>query len=240
MKKAAPVGPTMVHVVRHGEVDNPNGVLYGRLSGFHLSANGYAMADRLGEYFRDVPLRRLISSPLTRAQETMAPIAANRNLEVVLEERVIEAGNKFEGQKFGRDNAALKDPRNWWLLRNPAVPSWGEPYKEVAARMMAAITDAAALVGEDGQAVIVSHQLPIWMARLAGEHRRLMHDPRKRQCTVGSVTTFQFHGRELTRISYAEPCRDLLRVGVKGDTISTGSDPAATGSSTPTKDTPAS
>ena len=78
MKKAPQVGPTLVHVVRHGEVDNPRGVLYGRLPGFHLSGNGHAMAERLGEYFSGVPLDRLVSSPLTRAQETMAPIAAGQ------------------------------------------------------------------------------------------------------------------------------------------------------------------
>lgn len=222
MKQAPPVGPTLVHVVRHGEVDNPQGVLYGRLPGFHLSANGYAMAERLGEFFADVPLRRLVASPLTRAQETIAPIARRRDLEVVLDQRVIEAGNRFEGQKFGKDNAALKNPRNWWLLRNPVVPSWGEPYKQVAERMVAAISDAAAQAGEDGRAVIVSHQLPIWIGRLAFERRRFMHDPRKRQCTVGSVSTFVFHGSQFVRVDYAEPCKDLLRAGVRGDTISTG------------------
>jgi len=223
VKQAPPVGPTLVHVVRHGEVDNPRGVLYGRLPGFHLSANGRAMADRLGEHFAEVPLNRLVSSPLTRAQETIAPIAAGRDLEVVSDVRVVEAANKFEGQVFGRGYEALRDPRNWWLLRNPVVPSWGEPYKQVAARMLDAIHDTARQAGEDGQAVIVSHQLPIWIARLAAEGRRLVHDPRRRQCTVGSVTTFHFRGDHLTRVSYAEPCRDLLRQGYPGDAISTGS-----------------
>ena len=223
MKQAPPVGPTLVHVVRHGEVDNPRGVLYGRLPGFHLSANGLKMADRLGEHFAGVPLRKLVSSPLTRAQETIAPIAAGRDLEVVSDVRVVEAENKFEGKVFGRTYEALHDPRTWWLLRNPAVPSWGEPYKQVAARMLDAIADTAREVGEDGQAVIVSHQLPIWIARLAAEGRRLVHDPRRRQCTVGSVTTFHFRGEHITGVSYAEPCRDLLRQGYPGDAISSGS-----------------
>lgn len=222
MKQQPPVGPTLVHVVRHGEVDNPGGVLYGRLPGFHLSANGYAMADRLGEHFRDIPLDLLVASPLTRAQETIAPIAAGRGLDVQLDDRVIEAANAFEGQRFGKDNAALKDPRNWWLMRNPLVPSWGEPYKQIAARMQQAIRDVAHRAGEGGQAVIVSHQLPIWIARLAFEQRQFVHDPRRRECTVGSVTTFTFRGDHFTRVDYAEPCRDLLRAGVKGDTISTG------------------
>ena len=141
----------------------------------------------------------------------------------MLDDRVIEASNKFEGKEFGHDNNALKDPRNWWLLRNPMVPSWGEPYTQVVARMLDAIRDAAAEVGENRQALIVSHQLPIWIARLGAEGRRLVHDPRRRECTVGSVTTFHFRGRHITGVSYVEPCRDLLRAGVKGDTISTGS-----------------
>ncbi|HEV3068841.1 MAG TPA: histidine phosphatase family protein, partial [Streptosporangiaceae bacterium] len=35
---------TVVHLLRHGEVDNPRGIIYGRLPGYHLSANGRLMA----------------------------------------------------------------------------------------------------------------------------------------------------------------------------------------------------
>ncbi len=67
---------SVVHLVRHGQVHNPDGVLYGRTPGFGLSDLGRQMAERLGEHFADVPLVHLVSSPLQRAQETIAPIAA--------------------------------------------------------------------------------------------------------------------------------------------------------------------
>lgn len=203
--------PTVVHLVRHGEVDNPTGVLYGRLDGFGLSAHGHTMAARLGEYFADRPLAALLASPLQRTRETMAPIAATHpGLEVVLDERVIETKNVFEGTVVRR---ALRRPANWRHLVRPWQPSWGEPFKRIVARMHDAIRDAAA-ANHGKQIVIVSHQLPIWMARSAVEGRSLIHDPRRRQCTLASVTSFTLHGDRFVGVDYAEPAKDLLRSGI--------------------------
>ncbi len=186
-----------VHVVRHGEVFNPTGILYGLLPGYHLSDTGRAMANRLAEYFAPIELEQLRSSPLERAQETLAPIAATHpQLPVRIDDRLIEADNKLAGQVFGV---------------NPLRPSWGEPYVVLAARMLDAIADTASELSPTGQAVLVSHQLPIWIARRAAEGRRLAHDPRKRQCTLASVTTFRFTDGHLSGVTYAEPARDLLR-----------------------------
>ncbi|MGD7788687.1 histidine phosphatase family protein [Propionibacteriaceae bacterium Y1700] len=203
---------TVVHLLRHGEVFNPDGVLYGRLPDFHLSDLGMQMADRAAEHLADADLVHLRCSPLERAQETMAPIAAaHPELDVVTDGRVIEASNKFEGKVFSAKGGALSDPRNWWLLRNPMRPTWGEKYTEIVARMRAAIRDAAAAaVGHE--ALIVSHQLPIWMARCDAEGRRLVHDPRKRECTLASITSFTVIDGRVTSVSYAEPSRDLLPV----------------------------
>ncbi|MGC3995727.1 MAG: histidine phosphatase family protein [Propionicimonas sp.] len=205
----------VVHVVRHGQVHNPEGVLYGRVPGFGLSDLGRRMADRLGEYFADAPLVHLVSSPLQRAQETMAPIAARHpDLEVHIDDRVIEAANVFEGKSFGARNEILLKPGSWWHLRNPLKPSWGEAYTSIVARMRAALEDAA-VHAIDGESLIVSHELPIWMARSWAEGRSLVHDPRKRQARLASVTTFTFDGRRLVRVDYAEPCADLVPVKVK-------------------------
>lgn len=202
---------TLVHLVRHGQVDNPTGVLYGRLPGFGLSELGRRMAIRLAEHFADVPLTHLRSSPLLRAQQTIAPLAGMRpGLPIVSDERVIEAANRFEGMVFGPDNSALRDPRMFWHMRNPLRPSWGEPYAEIAARMREAITDAAREARTGGQALILSHQLPIWMARRHYEGRRLVHDPRRRKCTLGSVTTLTLLQGRVIRVDYSEPCADLL------------------------------
>jgi broad specificity phosphatase PhoE len=207
--------PRVVHVVRHGQVHNPEGVLYGRAPGYGLSDIGRKMAERLGEYFADAPLVHLVSSPLQRAQETMAPIAARHpDLEVHIDDRVIEAANVFEGKSFGKRNEILLRPSSWWSLRNPLRPSWGEAYTSIVARMRTALADAASHA-IDGEALIVSHELPIWMARSWAERRPLVHDPRRRQARLASVTTFTYSGTHLVRVDYAEPCADLVPPKVK-------------------------
>ncbi len=107
----------------------------------------------------------------------------------------------------------------------PLRPSWGEPFTEIADRMMAAIQDArAAAVGHE--ALIVSHQLPIWTVRLAAEKRSFLHDPRKRQCTLCSLTSFHFVGEELTQVSYSEPAGHLIPEADRKDPFSAGSNDA--------------
>lgn len=200
---------TVVHLLRHGEVFNPEGVLYGRLPGFHLSETGQAMARRAAEFLTGRDLVHLRCSPMERAQETMAPIAASHDLPVITDGRVIEAANYLEGQQVAASATAFRDPRNWLLFRNPLRPSWGEPYVEIAARMRLAMREAAE-AAEGHEALIVSHQLPIWIARLDAEGRRLAHDPRRRECTLASLTSFTLLDGRVTSVSYQEPAADLL------------------------------
>lgn len=200
-----------VHVLRHGQVHNPDGLLYGRLPGFGLSELGHRMAQRMAEVFADDALTHLRCSPLQRAQETMAPIAARHpGLPVVTDERLIEAANAFEGKRFGRNNAALFDPRMFWHMRNPLRPSWGESYASIAERMLAALAAAAEAAGEGGAALLVSHQLPIYIARRAVEGRPFVHDPRRRRTTLCSVTTFRYLDGKPVGVDYAEHINDLL------------------------------
>lgn len=205
--------PRVVHVMRHGQVENPDGVLYGRIPGFGLSALGRQMAVRMGEYWADTPLTHLRCSPLPRAQETMRPTAERFSaLEVLDDERVIEAENAFEGMSFGKNNKALREIRMLRHVWNPLRPSWGEAYVAIAARMRAAILDAAEAAGEGGQALVVAHQLPIEMARRDAEGLHLAHDPRMRRCTLCSVTSFTIRDGRVTQVDYAEPVADLLPV----------------------------
>ena len=202
---------SVVHLVRHGKVQNPDAILYGRLPGFGLSEVGRAMAERLGEHFADVPLTHLRCSPLQRARETMEPVARNHpDLSIVTDERVIEAANYFEGRNFGRFNQLLLLPQNLWQLRNPLRPSWGEPYTSIVARVRLALTDAASAAGDGGQALIVMHELPIWISRLAAEGRSLVHDPRKRECRLASVTSFTLIDDRIVAVDYTEPAADLV------------------------------
>jgi broad specificity phosphatase PhoE len=200
---------TVVHLLRHGEVHNPQKVLYGRLPGYRLSDLGERMAERAAEWFAGHDVVRLASSPLERARQTAAPIAARLGLPVLLDERLIESDNVFEGRTVGVGDGALRSPRAWWHLRNPFLPSWGEPYTQLALRMHAA-AEVAREAARGHEAVLVSHQLPIWVARLSAEHRRLWHDPRRRECSLASVTSLTYEGDRLVSVSYAEPAADLL------------------------------
>ncbi len=212
---SADTGRCVVHLVRHGEVHNPDKILYGRLPDYHLSTTGNAMAKRVGEYFRGADVVHLRCSPMERTQETMAPIAEVLGLPVVIDGRVIEADNYLEGQQVSV-SSALRNPRLWWHLRNPFRPSWGEAYPEVVARMRLAMRDAAEQAAGH-EAIIVSHQLPIWMARRDAEGRRLVHDPRNRECALASVTSFTYLDGRIISIRYAEPAADLLVTQVTDD-----------------------
>jgi broad specificity phosphatase PhoE len=215
---------TVVHLLRHGEVHNPEGVLYGRRDGFHLSDLGRQMAEKVATTLQHRDIVHAVSSPLERARETIAPLALARRLEVQVDERVIESTNKFEGLTFGPGHNALRNPKTWRYLWNPFKPSWGEPYDEIIARMMAAVHDARR-VAAGHEAVIVSHQLPIWTTRLHAERRSMLHDPRKRQCTLCSLTSFRFVGDRLAQVAYSEPAGDLIPVTDRSAPFSAGGAP---------------
>jgi broad specificity phosphatase PhoE len=193
-----------VHVVRHGEVHNPSGILYGRLPGFHLSDTGRAQAAAVADALAHLDIGVVIASPLQRAQETAAPIAARHDLPVDTDPDLIESANFFEGHRVGPGDGAWRDPRFWWRLRNPFTPSWGEPYAEIAARMNSAV-DKARARGAGQEVVCVSHQLPVWTLRLHLTGRRLWHDPRRRKCGLCSVTTLVYDGDRLVDVEYSEP-----------------------------------
>jgi broad specificity phosphatase PhoE len=201
---------TTVHVARHGEVENPEKILYGRQPGWRLSTRGQQMAQTLGEWSKSINLGALHVSPLQRAQETAAPIARAHGIEITTDERLIEAANVFEGKSFELGSGVLKHPSSWRHLYNPWKPSWGEPYEEQINRMLAAIF-AARKAANGKDAIVVSHQLPIWILRSAIEGRSLLHDPRKRICTLASVTSVHFDDEGvISGLSYSEPAGHLL------------------------------
>jgi broad specificity phosphatase PhoE len=200
----SPDDTTTVHLVRHGEVENPHGILYGRMPGYHLSEEGRMMAKAAAGFLapRDVTVLR--TSPLDRARESAEPLAAQLGLQAVIDDRLIESWNHFEGKRFGVGDGSLLQPQHWFYLRNPFRPSWGEPYQQVLARMLAAVTSAAS-EAHGHEAVLVSHQLPIWITRRAAEGRPLWHDPRRRQCALGSITSLTYRAGQLAGVSYFAP-----------------------------------
>jgi broad specificity phosphatase PhoE len=208
---------TTVHVLRHGEVFNPNKILYGRLPDFHLSELGQQMAKAAAEALKARDITYVVASPLERAQETAAPIAAEFNLEVATDTRLIESTNYFEGKRVSVGDGALTNPRHWWVLRDPITPSWGEAYLMIAQRMFAAL-QAARVAAEGHEAVCVSHQLPIWTLRRYVEKKRLWHDPRRRQCGLASLTSFRFDGSTIVGIDYSEPAAHLVALSASAKT----------------------
>lgn len=195
---------TTVHLVRHGEVHNPDKLLYGRLPGYRLSELGRAQATRVASALAGNDVTYIASSPLERALETAAPIAAEHGLAVTADERLIEADNVFQGLRVAVGDGVLRQPRHWRRLYNPVRPSWGEPYVQIAQRMLAAAQDARERAAGH-EAVCVSHQLPIWTLRRYLQGRRLWHDPRRRQCSLASLTTLVYDGDRLVDVRYAEP-----------------------------------
>lgn len=202
---------TVLHLLRHGEVFNPDGILYGRLADFHLSELGTEMAQRVAETLKDRDITNVIASPLERTQETAKPSAEALGLEIETDGRVVEASNKFEGKQFGVGDGSLRKPAYWKYMYNPFLPSWGEPYRDIVVRMLAAMHDAREKA-EGHEALIVSHQLPVWIVRSHIEGRRLFHDPRKRQCSLASLTTFTYDGERVVSVAYSEPAADLVPV----------------------------
>lgn len=200
---------TIVHLMRHGEVHNPDGVLYGRLPEYFLSELGHTMAEAAADFLSKNEIIHLVASPLERAQQTAEPLSKILEVPITTDHRVIEADNLFEGRTFGVGDGALRRPANWWKLRNPFRPSWGEPYVDIAKRMRAAIADARE-AARGHEAVIVSHQLPVWIARRSYEEKSFFHDPRKRQCSLASITSLTFDDDHFDGFTYSEPAGHLL------------------------------
>ncbi len=193
-----------IHLVRHGEVENPKGVIYGRLPGYHLSERGLRQAEAAADRLAEADLGVLWASPLERAQETAQAIGSRHpGIEIVTDERIIESDTTVEG--VGRSVMAfLRSPRHWWHFRNPWGPSWGESFVEIRARMMAAIEDAVEQA-EGREVAVVSHQTPVLVARLALARRRVPPWLAFTPCGTGSVTTLVLEDGKVLKASYFAP-----------------------------------
>jgi broad specificity phosphatase PhoE len=192
-----------IHLVRHGQVENPKGVIYGRLPGYNLSERGRRQAEEAGVHLASADVGTLWASPLERAQETAAAISEHHDVEVVTDERLIESDTTLEG--VGRTiRSLIMSPRHWWQFRNPWKPSWGETFSEIRARMVDVVTDAFIAAG-GREVVIVSHQTPVLVARLALARRKTPPWIAGLPCQTGSVTTMVLEAGKVVRGSYFVP-----------------------------------
>lgn len=199
---------TVVHLVRHGEVYNPDKILYGRLPGWHLSERGQRQAAATASSFEGHDIRYFACSPLQRTQETSRPFTEVIGTKPNLDEDLLEAGNTFEGLHIKGIDSALWNPKYWPRLRRPSVPSWGEPYEEIADRMFHAI-ERAREAAEGAEAVLVTHQLCIIAAQRRARYLKLAHNPATRQCNLASVTSLIFVGDTIVDVRYSEPAGHL-------------------------------
>lgn len=199
---------TIVHLIRHGEVYNPERILYGRIPGFHLSDRGRKQAKRAAEAFAGHDVTLLMGSPLQRVQETAQPFAEITGLTLETDERLIEAGNRFEGLHVKGVRSQLWNPIRWPLMSNPTLPSWGEHYVDIAERMMEVIAEARERA-QGHEAILVSHQLPIVCVQRHVLGKSLAHNPAARRCNLASCTSLVYRGDELIDYIYTEPAQEL-------------------------------
>ena len=215
---------TTIHFVRHGEVHNPDHILYERLPGFHLSDRGRRMAEATARYLAASPQTNtaaaIYSSPLDRTRETAQAILTALNetrmarneepLELVTDQRIIEAGNNFRGTRIGHGEGALWRNGNWKLVTNLWKPSWGESYRQIAARVSAFAQEK---VGEHAgqQIIVVSHESPIWSYRHLLETGHPEHNMLLRHTALASVTSITYDSQtgNVMSITYVDPAASV-------------------------------
>ncbi len=161
-------------LVRHGEVENPDNIVYADLPGFGLSERGFRQATSVAERLKSMQIAAVYASPLRRAKETAAAIADVHGLGVLVDPRLTEwrLADRWKGLAWdqldvhfpGDLDAYLSHP--WDLDFNP------EPLADLASRMAGAITSVANRHPREA-VVVVSHQDPIQAARLALTGRSL-------------------------------------------------------------------
>lgn len=180
-----------VHLVRHGEVHNPDHVVYAALPGFALSGLGRAQAKEAARYLGARPIVAVWSSPLQRALETAEGVASRCGLPISVDPDLVEwallgrwagvAWDDVPSTHPGELEAYLDDPSR--------LPFADETLRSLAARVSGAIRriDAA---HRDGDVVVVGHQDPVQAARLAltGRDVAALHTDKPGHASVVTLT----------------------------------------------------
>jgi len=179
-----------IHLVRHGEVENPDHLVYADLPGFWLSDVGMAQANAAANYLANHRVSRIVASPLDRAVATATAIAAHHHADVTTDNRLTEwrLGNRWAG--VGWDDLPEKFPGELeaYLAHPEHLPFSTESLQQVAERVAGAIVDLAGRTSE-GDVVFVSHQYPIHAASrlLTRSGFENYHDNKPEHCSVSSL-----------------------------------------------------
>ncbi len=193
---------TRLYLVRHCDVRNPEGVLYGHLPDFPLSEKGVKQAHNLGKFFADKPVKVIYASPLERAQETAKIIQSYlKNVPIITTDELVEA--KFGHYLQGVKPKDVPRKRPLWFVHKawPGLLRRDESVKAMAARVRAPLTRLLRdYPGEGG--ICVSHGDPIqaFWTRLDGGRRFLRLD-----CAKGGMLELDYSGSKLVSKLYRAP-----------------------------------
>ena len=169
---STPPRSTLVLLVRHGQTPTTGKVLPGRAHGLHLAAAGTQQAQRVAERLAALPaIDAIYSSPLERARETAAPIAARQGMKVRIDKGLLECDF---GDWTGLELKKLMKLPEWGTVqRAPSTFTFpnGESFTAMQTRMISAI-DRLRARHTGGVVVCVSHADPIKaaVAHAAGTH----------------------------------------------------------------------
>jgi broad specificity phosphatase PhoE len=193
-----------LYLVRHCDVANPHGVLYGYLPGFGLSAKGLAQAESLGQRLRGQPVRVIRTSPLERARQTTSIIARHLdNPEVVVDDDLVEArfGLYLQGIRYAE--VPWRRPLWWVHMVYPGLLRRDERVGAMAGRVERSLERLLESVG-DGTGVCVSHGDPIqafWITYLHRHPWALHH----LQCAKGGLLALDYESGKLVKVTYVPP-----------------------------------
>lgn len=150
---------TTIHLVRHGEVHNPQQIFYGRIPGYVLSENGIQQVHRLGKHLQHNKIKKIYASPLDRTKQTAQIIAEYfPEIKIVHDERLIEVGSPTEGQLLHTLSG-----HNFNFYHDKYRGN-GETINDIVERMTRAIDEFATIhTGEE--IIAVSHGDPIMITR---------------------------------------------------------------------------
>lgn len=181
---------SVVHLVRHGEVENPHNTVYADLPGFNLSARGRRQAAWAGNTLASHPIRAVYTSPLDRAVETASEIADRHNLActVVPDLSEWELMNRWRGLPWPELDRYRPGELDTYLTSPLRMDFSPETVEELAARVGGTVL-ALAESHPDHEIVIVCHQDPIQSARLmlTGRSLALLHEAKPRHCELISL-----------------------------------------------------
>jgi probable phosphoglycerate mutase len=195
-------------LIRHGENDYvKTGKMAGRLPGVHLNERGQKQAQALGEALKEIPIKAIYSSPLERAMETAAPIAAARKLEIIQEPKLMDADI---GNWQGKSIKVVRLTKVWKIVQN--APSRfrfpeGESFPEIQTRISSVLEYIVKKHNKPQDVIaIVFHADPI---KLAVSHflGLPLDNFQRLSCDTGSLTAIYAgdSGANLVKLNQRPP-----------------------------------